>query len=117
MTQLVATRLLDDIRQMLAESRQTLVQTVNSAMVQTYWHVGRLIVEDEQQGQSRAEYGTQQLEQLAKSLTTEFGKGFDARNLRNMRRFYFAYPIWYKVRTKLSGLFNISFYIIFKRIV
>ncbi len=57
-------------------------------MVQTYWHVGRLIIEDEQQGEVRAEYGKQILEQLSMSLSAEFGKGFDTTNLCNMRRFY-----------------------------
>jgi predicted nuclease of restriction endonuclease-like (RecB) superfamily len=77
-------------------------QSVNSAMVQAYWQVGRLIVEDEQQGQARAEYGKAQLSQLAEKLTTNFGKGFDERNLRNMRRFYQTFPIWNAVRTELS---------------
>lgn len=102
MSQLISPQLLNDIRQLLSQSRQALVQSVNSAMVQTYWHVGRLIVEHEQQGQSRAEYGKQVLAQLAQSLTTEFGKGFDASNLRNMRSFYLAYPICDAVRPELS---------------
>lgn len=71
-------------------------------MVQSYWHVGRLIVEDEQQGKARAAYGKQQLAQLAEVLSDEFGKGFDARNLRNMRQFYQTFPIWNAVRTELS---------------
>lgn len=95
-------QLLSDIRQLLASSRDALVQTVNSAMVQTYWHVGRLIVEDEQKGQSRADYGAQQIEFLAEKLQSEFGKGFHARNLRNMRQFYSTFPIWNAVRTELS---------------
>lgn len=102
MSQLISPQLLNDIRQLLSQSRQALVQSVNSAMVQTYWHVGRLIVEHEQQGQSRAEYGKQVLAQLAESLTAEFGKGFDASNLRNMRSFYLAYPICDAVRPELS---------------
>ncbi|ORU93311.1 MAG: hypothetical protein A6F72_06625 [Cycloclasticus sp. symbiont of Poecilosclerida sp. N] len=71
-------------------------------MVQSYWHVGRLIVEDEQQGKARAAYGKQQLAQLTEVLSDEFGKGFDARNLRNMRQFYQTFPIWNAVRTELS---------------
>lgn len=102
MPQPLSNTLLADIRQLLTQARQTLVQSVNSVMVQTYWQIGRLIVEHEQQGQARAEYGKQALEQLAQSLTAEFGKGFDARNLRNMRRFYAEYPIWNAVRTELS---------------
>ena len=102
MDKLIATALLDDIRHLLTGVRQTLVQTVNTAMVQTYWQVGRLIVEHEQQGQARAEYGNQVLAQLAQNLTTEFGQGFDASNLRNMRRFYLAYPIQETLSLKLS---------------
>ncbi len=61
-----------------------------------------MIVEHEQQGQQRAAYGKQQLQQLSKQLTTAFGKGFDASNLRNMRRFYMAFPIQETVSLKLS---------------
>lgn len=96
------TRLIEDIRSLLIESRKQLVQSVNSAMVQTYWHIGRMIVEDEQHGEQRAEYGKAQLEQIAKVLTLEFGKGFDARNLRNMRQFYTTYSNWNSVSPKLS---------------
>lgn len=83
-------------------ARQHVKQVVNHQMVATYWEIGRLIVEHEQQGQVRAEYGKQQLQQLSKRLTDEFGKGFDARNLRNMRMFYQQNPIWNAVRSKLS---------------
>jgi predicted nuclease of restriction endonuclease-like (RecB) superfamily len=102
MSQLISPQLLNDIRQLLSQSRQALVQSVNSAMVQTYWQVGRLIVEHEQQGQARAGYGKQALAQLAQSLTAEFGKGFDTSNLRYMRRFYLTYPIQATVSPKLS---------------
>lgn len=71
-------------------------------MVQTYWQIGKLIVEDEQEGNTRAAYGKQVLENLAKELQREFGKGFDSRNLRHMRAFYLSYPIWNTVCTELS---------------
>ena len=95
-------QLLSDIRQIIEQARQRVYQTVNSEMVQAYWHIGRLIVEDKQQGQQRAAYGKQQLQQLSEQLTREFGKGFDARNLRNMRAFYLTFPNWNAVRTELS---------------
>jgi len=98
----ISQQLLADIRQVLEQARQHVQHAVNAAMVQAYWHVGRLIVEQEQKGAERAEYGKQQLEQLAEVLQSEFGKGFDARNLRNMRAFYRAFPIWNAVRTELS---------------
>lgn len=78
------------------------MQAVNSAMVQTYWEIGRLIVEDEQNGRARAEYGKEVLQGLSRSLRDEFGKGFDVRNLRNMRSFYLAVPNRNAVRTELS---------------
>jgi predicted nuclease of restriction endonuclease-like (RecB) superfamily len=93
---------INDIRHLLEQSRQRLQKTVNSTMVQSYWQVGRLIVEDEQQGKSRATYGKRVLQQLASTLTTEFGKGFDLTNLRNMRRFYLAFPIRETVSLELS---------------
>jgi predicted nuclease of restriction endonuclease-like (RecB) superfamily len=102
MTPITSVSLLHDIRLLLTQARQTLVQSVNSTMVQTYWQIGRLIIEDEQQGKNRAEYGKQVLAQLAKNLTVEFGKGFDSSNLRNMRSFYLAYPICDAVRPELS---------------
>lgn len=94
--------LYQQISQLIQAARQQLQRSVNVAMVQTYWQIGQLIVEDEQQGERRAAYGTQQLEQLALQLTSEFGKGFDVRNLRNMRAFYLAYPIRNAVRSELS---------------
>jgi predicted nuclease of restriction endonuclease-like (RecB) superfamily len=94
--------LLTHIAAVIQQSRQQVQQAVNSAMVQCYWQIGRLIVEHEQQGQARAAYGKQQLQVLSEQLTAEFGKGFDARNLRNMRAFFLAYPNWNAVRTELS---------------
>lgn len=96
------TKIIEDIRNLLILSRQNLAQTVNSAMVQTYWNIGRIIVEDEQAGEQRATYGKKQLEFISDKLTTEFGKGFDTRNLRNMRKFYITFSNWNAVSTKLS---------------
>ena len=95
-------KIIEDIRELLIDSRQKLQQSIKSVMVQTYWNIGRIIVEDEQAGENRAKYGTQQLEQISKSLSKEFGKGFDARNLRNMRQFYNTFPIWDSVSSKLA---------------
>ncbi|MDI1293447.1 MAG: PDDEXK nuclease domain-containing protein [Methylobacter sp.] len=102
MSTLTNTALLNDIRQVLITARQGVVQAVNSAMVQTYWQIGRLIIEHEQQGQARAEYGKQQLEQLSQTLQAEFGQGFDITNLRRMRTFYELFPIRDAVRLELS---------------
>lgn len=76
------------IRQVLHDARRLAHRSVNQAMVQAYWQVGRLIVDDEQAGQARASYGAQVLEQLAARLTAELGRGFSPANLRNFRQFY-----------------------------
>jgi hypothetical protein len=88
----ITPQLLGDIRQIIDQARSQVQQTINTEMVQAYWHIGRLIVEEEQHGQARAQYGVGLLRQLSQSLTAEYGKGFDASNLRNMRGFYLAFP-------------------------
>lgn len=95
-------RLVSAIAQQIEQARGQVRQAVNMAMVQSYWEIGRLIVEHEQQGNSRAEYGKQQLQQLSHQLTERLGKGFDVRNLRNMRQFYQSFPKRNAVRTELS---------------
>ena len=90
------------IRQILAEARSRAWQAVNSAMVTAYWEVGRVIVEEEQWGSARAEYGRQLIEELSKRLSAEIGKGFDRSNLWNMRAFYLAFPILDALRRELT---------------
>lgn len=89
------------ISRILNEARTKVATTVNTAMVAAYWHIGKLIVE-EQGGESNASYGDNLIDSIAKRLTDNFGKGFSARNLRNMRQFYIAFPIWQTVSAKLS---------------
>lgn len=90
------------IKEIIILSRQRVFRMANSALLETYWQIGKVIVEDEQNGKPKAEYGKATLKNLANSLTIEFGKGFDERNLNNMRSFYKAYPIWNALRTELS---------------
>ena len=94
--------LFTEISQLVETARGQVQRNINTLMVQTYWHIGRTIVEHEQQGESRAAYGKAQLNTLAQQLTERFGKGFDATNLRNMRRFYQAFPIREAVSLELS---------------
>lgn len=94
--------LVNAIARQIEQARSQVRQTVNIAMVQSYWEIGRLIVEEEQQGESRAAYGKQQLQQLSKQLTERLGKGFDVTNLRHMRAFYQAFPIRETVSLELS---------------
>lgn len=90
------------VRKVLSNARGAAYKAVNFAMVQAYWQIGRLIVEDEQQGNRRAEYGKNVLAELAEKLTGEFGRGFDATNLRNMRQFYLTFPKCDALRHELS---------------
>lgn len=101
-----ATPILNTLAEAIAKqielARGQVKQAVNTAMVHSYWEVGRLLVEHEQQGKSRAAYGKQQLQSVSDQLTLRLGKGFDVRNLRNMRAFFLAYPIRNALRTELS---------------
>jgi predicted nuclease of restriction endonuclease-like (RecB) superfamily len=90
------------ISQLLLQGRQQAVQQINNVLVQTYWQIGKHIVEFEQQGHKRAEYGSKLLNQLSKDLKEVHGKGFSRRNVLDMRRFYLAYPKWQTVSAKLS---------------
>jgi predicted nuclease of restriction endonuclease-like (RecB) superfamily len=94
--------LLASLRDLIAQSRQQVLRAVDSIQVMTYWQIGQHIVEFEQQGENRAVYGARLLPQLAQQLSQEFGKGFDATNLRHMRAFYFAFPIRDAVRRELG---------------
>ncbi|WPV69203.1 PDDEXK nuclease domain-containing protein [Chitinophaga sp. LS1] len=94
--------LFNTIAQVISNARQTAYRNVNSIMLRMYWEIGRLIVEDEQQGREKAQYGKASLKNLAGQLSLEFGKGFDERNLNNMRAYYRSFPIWNAVRTELS---------------
>jgi predicted nuclease of restriction endonuclease-like (RecB) superfamily len=94
--------LLSSIRHIIEEARKQAYRAINSTLVFAYWEIGRLIVEDEQQGKQRAAYGKGVLRELAEKLTREFGKGFEERELRRMRQFYHCFPIRDAVRPELS---------------
>ena len=93
----VPTNVVDDIKRIINNGRATAYAAVNSTMITTYWNIGRRIVEEEQQGKERAEYGKNLINALAQELTHEFGNGFSARYLRAFRQFYLVIPnfeIW-----------------------
>ena len=98
----VSDKLYQSVCRVIQEGRQVVSRVANWAMVETYWRVGCLIVEDEQQGKRKAEYGKAVLADLARRLTAEYGSGYDERNLRYMRRFYLAFPIRNALRSELS---------------
>lgn len=83
--------LYNEIRSVLEKARSSAYRAVNFAMVQAYWQVGYLIVEHEQEGKERAEYGKAVLKEISMRLAGEFGKGFDVTNLRKMRQFYLMF--------------------------
>lgn len=82
-----------DIKKILAEARNRAYKTVNFAMVEAYWNIGRRIVEEEQKGRRKAGYGAYLLQNLSEQLTKDFGDGFSEQSLRNMRQFYLVFPI------------------------
>ena len=85
--------LFQQVVELLQNARHQVLRTVNSTMVCTYFEIGRMIVEEEQSGKDRAEYGKKILKGLSEELKKEFGKGFSIDNLENMRKFYLAYSI------------------------
>jgi Protein of unknown function (DUF1016). len=83
--------LFNKVISLLQKSRNEVVKSINQTMVYTYYEIGKMIVEEEQVGKNRAEYGKQTLKELSARLTKEFGKGFSTDNLENMRKFYLVY--------------------------
>ena len=94
--------LVNQLRGLIESARKQALRAVDSIQVRTCWEIGQHIVVFEQQGQDRATYGAGLIPKLAKSLTAEFGRGFDASNLRYMRLFYLAFPIRDALRHELS---------------
>lgn len=95
---------LNEIRELLRQARQRAYAAVNFVMVESYWRIGKRIVEEEQQGKERADYGAFLIRELSKSLSEEFGKGFSVANLKNFRQFYIAFPDNQKGYTLCSEL-------------
>ena len=87
------TKFFSQIVDLLQSAKSNVVRTINQTMVTTYFEIGRMIVEEEQGGKERAEYGAQLLKELSKVLTKEFGRGFSVQNLERMRSFYLTYSI------------------------
>jgi len=94
--------LIEQIGGLLLSGRQKAIQSVNTILVQTYWQIGRYIVEFEQHGNERAEYGSQLFERLSKDLTSAYGKGFSRSNLLYMRKLYISFQISETLSHKLT---------------
>ena len=106
-TQISDNSLYNKISSILEESRKFVATTVNTAMIQTYFEIGRLIVEEEQHGNIRAEYGKETLKNLSIKLTANYGKGFSQRNLEQMRQFYLVYST--QIPQTPSAKFSLSY--------
>ncbi|WP_294239524.1 PDDEXK nuclease domain-containing protein [Chryseobacterium endophyticum] len=94
--------LYSSIAKIIIDAKTQVYRSSNTILLKMYWEIGKLIIEDEQNGELRAKYGKSVLKNLAAQLSLEFGKGFNERNLNNMRAFFIAFPIWNAVRTELS---------------
>ena len=96
------------VSQLLREARLTIVKKVNQTMVITYFEIGKMIIEEQQAGKERAEYGKQLIVELSNRLTKEFGKGFSVTNIQQMRNFYQSY----QNQQTLSANFSLSWHTI-----
>lgn len=102
--EIIENKFYSEIKELLTKARNKVYQTINTAMTQTYFEIGRRIVEEEQGGKDRAQYGKALLKNLSLELSKEFGKGYSVQNIKNMRQFYLVYQ---KCQT-VSGKFNLS---------
>lgn len=93
-----------EIKQILDKARSTTLRTVNFLMVESYWNIERLIVEEEFKGKNRADYGNFLVKELSEKLTKDFGKGFTETNVRYFKLFFLAFPIHHAVRDEFKTL-------------
>ncbi|MDO5523795.1 MAG: PDDEXK nuclease domain-containing protein [Bacteroidia bacterium] len=101
-TEIIRQQFIQDIKTIVNNARGNAYRAINTTMVAAYWHIGQRIVEEEQDGKHRAEYGKYILKELSSALNHEFGKGFDERELRRMRQFYLTFPIRETVSPELT---------------
>lgn len=96
------------VKQILEEARKKAYTAVNFAMVQAYWSIGRIIVEEEQKGKATAGYGEYLIKELSERLTNEFGKGFTISNIKYFRQFYLSFSIGHALRgqSQIAGKMN-----------
>ena len=95
---------IDEIREIIYQGTMNAYQAINTAQVLTYWNIGRQIVEEEQHGENRAEYGIRLIEAVAQQLTKEFGASYSKRNLQYYRKFYLCFPDLEIVNTRVHNL-------------
>ena len=95
---------ISDIKKIVEQGQRAAYGAVNAVMIETYWHIGRRIVEQEQQGEKRAGYGTQLIEALSAELTLTYGKGFGVRNLWLFKQFYLTFSDLEILHTRVQNL-------------
>lgn len=96
-------KLYDSVKHVLDSAYRNVYRVANTTMVTTYWEIGRLIVEDEQKGAVRADYGKQALKELSQSLTNEYGRGYSVTNLKYFRQFYLVFPNLFESNANKEG--------------
>ncbi|WP_343667614.1 PDDEXK nuclease domain-containing protein [Chitinophaga sp.] len=94
--------LISEIKNLILESREQAIRAVDQARTIMYWNIGKRILEEEQKGKDRADYGVYLLKELSKALEPEFGSSFSVRQLELMRQFYKVFPITSALRSQLS---------------
>jgi predicted nuclease of restriction endonuclease-like (RecB) superfamily len=94
--------IISDIKQIIEQSRESAIRSVDFVRVQMYWHIGERIFVEEQQGKDRADYGTYLVKFISEQLQPQFGSGFSIRQLERMRQFYRTFPIASALRTQLN---------------
>ena len=99
--------IVSDLAKIVDGARSSAARSVNAAMTAAYWLIGHRIVEFEQSGDARAEYGAALIERLASDLTRRFGRGFSRQNIQHMRLFYLSYPLE-QIRQTPSGKFALT---------
>jgi len=98
----ISKKFVANIKEVIENAQHSAVRAVNQARVQMYWQIGQHIVEEEQQGKERAEYGAYIIKTLAKELDKDFGSGFSVRQLETCRQFYTMFPIAHTLRAQLN---------------
>ena len=94
--------IISDIKSIIAQSRDRVIRAVDHQRTLMYWHIGKRIFEEEQEGKDRADYGKYLIKYLSEQLQPEFGSGFSARQLNWYRQFFRTFPIVSALRTQLS---------------
>ena len=110
---LAENRFFNDICSIIEAGCRKAYAEISRGMIETYWNLGRRIVEEEQKGNRRAEYGTQLIDSLSNALTHKYGKGFSKRNLAYFRTFYQVVPDLAILQTRLQNLSWSHFTIVF----